>query len=228
MDLGIKGKNISISIKNREIFSNFSFFIPKNRITFILGKSGAGKSILSQIMVGLIDFQGRLTIDSKPPQKKMITYIFQEPTLLDFLTLEENIFLPIKKFNRDSHFIKNIYEIMDDFGFNNLKSFYPKNLTPVQQKIASIIRALTTSSEYIIFDEPTTGLDENSTDLVFKLINQTFKNSSITPIIVSHDINYALNLADYIIFLDNGESIFHGERKDIFYTQNSTILKFLS
>ncbi len=225
---GIYGEKISLFFKNREIFKDISFFIPKNRITFILGKSGAGKTILSQIIVGLIQSQGNISIDSKPPQKKMITYIFQEPTLLDFLTLEENIVLPIKKIDKNSEFLKKIHDFIDFFGLKELKQLYPNALTPIQQKIATVIRAIALNPQYIIFDEPTTGFDGKSTKKMFEVILEIYKIASITPIIISHDINYALLLADYILFLDAGELIFQNDKHMIHQCSHETVVKSLS
>jgi len=197
--------DVSVSINDREIF-------------FIIGQSGVGKSVLIKMLIGLLKpDSGRIFIDEDEVTsldergllriRKKCGMVFQHSTLFDSLTLVENVALPIQK-HRKLSLKKALDEAMRYLEMVYMVEFadrYPSSLGDGLKKQVAIARTLTLEPRYVLFDEPTTGLDPISARRVDSLITELSRNLDVTSIVVSHDPKSIFQVADRIMMLYKGK-----------------------
>jgi phospholipid/cholesterol/gamma-HCH transport system ATP-binding protein len=197
--------DVSVSIMDREIF-------------FVIGQSGVGKSVLIKMLIGLLKpDSGRIFIDEDEVTsldergllkiRKKCGMVFQHSTLFDSLTLVENVALPIQK-HRNLSLKKALDEAMRYLEMVYMAEFadrYPASLGDGLKKQVAIARTLTLEPRYVLFDEPTTGLDPISARRVDSLITELSRNLDVTSIVVSHDPKSIFQVADRIMMLYKGK-----------------------
>lgn len=197
--MNINLNNISFSYDNLEIFKDLTLSIPKEKVTVILGPSGCGKTTLLNLISGVLKpDNGTIKI----PTKSELSYLFQEPRLLPWKNITENIMfvldsLPIQDRNtRVNHYIK-------ELELEKFSEYYPGQLSGGMKQRVSIARAFAYPSNTILMDEPFKGLDLALKLNLFKLFNRVWREESRTAIFVTHDIHEAILLGDEIIVLTN-------------------------
>lgn len=238
----IEIKNLSKSFGKKKILDNLSLDIEEKKSIVILGRSGTGKSVLIKTITTLLEpDSGSIKIDgvevtslkSKEKDKLMnkFGYLFQNGALFDSLTIWENIAFKLLNNNGISRKIaKEIalekLEIVDlDEKIANL---YPCELSGGMQKRVSLARAIATDPEIIFFDEPTTGLDPITSEVINDLIIKTTKITGATAITITHDIHSAKKISDKMVMLNEGKIAWSGTSEDLDTTDNELIKKFLN
>lgn len=220
---------ITKSFGSRLVLDDISFEARPGESLFILGKSGVGKSVLLKLIVGLIaSDQGSISVggqkvDVENPRllaqvRRKCGLVFQFPALLDSATVFENIAFGLRARGlvEDPNLIEpRVIEQMRtvDLDTSFLNS-YPNQLSYVAQKKVSIARTLAVSPDYLLFDEPTTGMDPVATAVLNELLKKLKRELNVTTIVVSHDIKSALACADRLILIDHGKIVFDGEPKN--------------
>lgn len=193
-------QNISKKYKEEIIFENISFDIHKGEIVCILGSSGIGKTSLLNIAIGTVE----KTLGNINRFDTKISYVFQDDRLIPWLNLFENIKLVSKNTKDDE--ILNLIEYM---GLSDYITFFPKELSGGMKKRASIARALIFGGDLVILDEPFKSLDiklrKEMLDLLLSLRNE----KKISFLMVTHDIEEALYIADKIIILKGKPAHIH-------------------
>lgn len=191
--------NISKKWGNRSIFEGVSLDIEENKTTVILGKSGVGKTTLLSLISNLTDYEGEISGFGK------ISYVFQEPRLIPFLTVKENLEYALSSVYREEDLLKVIDKYLEMTGLNGLKNKLASNLSGGEKQRVSLIRAFSYPSETILLDEPFSSLDVGLKMKIIDLYRDLLKFSPKTAVLVTHDIDEALYLADDVIFLfENG------------------------
>ena len=229
------------SFGSQKIHSNLRLNIVKGATTVIIGPSGTGKSVLLKEMIGLISpDSGKIivsgtdiTIASKDQLlevRKKFGFLFQNAALFDSMTVKENIAFPLKEHTKLSE--PEINDIVRDrlkiVGLSGADSKYPSELSGGMKKRVGLARALALEPEVILYDEPTTGLDPIMTDVVDNLIFNTQRKLEITSVVISHDIQSVLKIADYIGMIYNGEIVHYGTPDDFKKTDNPFVRQFFS
>ncbi|MGB9637897.1 MAG: ABC transporter ATP-binding protein [bacterium] len=222
--------NVNLKIENKDILKNISFKVKRGSNTFIMGPSGSGKTTILKISAGLIlPTNGNIKILNKDISnirdlyeiRKKIGFVFQYSALIDYLTVLDNILLPLKIRNKSEfkknykNYINKAKDILDKLDLKGVENYYPKDLSGGMQKRVAFARAIISNPEIVFYDEPTSGLDPIISKSIDKLILDINKNFNITNIIVSHDVNSALNISDYIIFIYKGEILFKGTLNEL-------------
>ncbi|NLY91584.1 MAG: ATP-binding cassette domain-containing protein [Firmicutes bacterium] len=214
----IQLENVCFTLAGREILSQLSFTVPTGRTYVLLGPSGCGKSTVLRLVMGLIKpDSGRILINGVPleegknnrrgPRRGMV---FQSAALFDFLSVYENIALGLrKKGNLSEAEIKNrVQQELNHVGLGAdpaLLSKTPAELSGGMRKRVAIARTLALDPEVILYDEPTTGLDPIMAGLINDLILRVHRRLKVTSLLVTHDLNTALQVADEIGFLYQGK-----------------------
>lgn len=222
--------SVNLKIEKKEILKNVSFKVKKGSNTFIMGPSGSGKTTILKISAGLIfPTSGNIKILAKDISnikdlyeiRKKIGFVFQYSALIDYLTVLDNILLPLKIRNKTEfkknykNYIQKVKDILDKLDLKGIENYYPKDLSGGMQKRVAFARAIISNPEIVFYDEPTSGLDPIISKSIDKLILNINKSFNITNIIVSHDVNSALNISDYIIFIYKGEILFKGTLNEL-------------
>ncbi len=241
-------KNLKKSYGELEALKGVSFSLEKGEILSIIGSSGGGKTTLLRILNSLeIASAGEITIDGDVvyscdgETKDMINddsglrmgVVFQGFNLFPQYTVKGNLTLaPItrakkaKDFKTNKKLIiseieKRADEILSNVGLIDKKDAYPYQLSGGQQQRVAIARALMLSPKILCFDEPTSALDPELTQEVLRVIKELKEKSGITMIIVTHEMEFAKNVSDKVIFITEGKIEESGSSKDIFENPKS-------
>ncbi len=234
-------KNIHKAFGSKVVLRGVDLTVEPGAVFFVIGQSGAGKSVLVKHLIGLIEpDEGQIFLDDVEvtnlhekdfyPIRKRCAMVFQNSTLFDSMTLLENVMLPIRK-----HLKLNKEEIralaiekLTLVGMEQFGDRYAADFGDGMRKKVAIARALTLNPEYVIFDEPTTGIDPISAAMVDKLIRHLADHHDVTSIVISHDLRSIFGIADRIAMLYKGKLIMDGTQDDFRNTDNPIIQQFIN
>jgi len=200
-------KNISKKFKDRQILSDFNLTVEENKILAIVGPSGGGKTTLLRMLAGLekID-SGEIIYNGEPlpidelEKRNLLGFVFQDFQLFPHLTVLENLVLsPIKTMNMAKNDAeKKAIELLEKLGLEKQINNYPISLSGGQKQRVALARAMMIEPKIIGYDEPTSALDPELRLEVEKLILKN-RELGITQIVVTHDLQFAENIADSIV-----------------------------
>lgn len=189
--------NVSFSYNNLKILDSFSTDISKNRVTVILGPSGCGKTTLLNLISGLIKpNSGAITNQFS----QSISYIFQEPRLMSWKTVEQNILFVLDSLDPKERILRCTH-YLDVLEMTDFRNYYPHQLSGGMKQRCSIARAFAYPSDLMLLDEPFKGLDISLKFNLIKLFNKISKTDHRTSIFVTHDIQEAILIGDEIVVL---------------------------
>lgn len=219
----IEFRNIFKSFGSKHVLRDVSLTVGKGQILFIVGLSGAGKSVLVKHLVGLMKPDGgQVMLDGIDithleekafyPVRKRCAMVFQHSTLFDSMSLVENVMLPLRKHkglgpaeSRDAAlgFLRRVQ-------MDHMADRFPSDIGDGLRKRVAIARALTLDPDFVIFDEPTTGLDPLAAANVDRLIRALSDEQGVTSIVVSHDLRSIFTVADRIAMIYQGQILLDG------------------
>lgn len=238
--MSIRFEQVSKKFGAKQILDEVSFEVKRGEIMFILGKSGMGKSVTLKHIIGVFaPDAGKVfvdqyevsamnteeTMDDLTLVRQRCGMVFQHPALLDSLTNYENIAFGLRSNQYQQKVGKKLSEeeiralVLEKLSLVHLEpeilDLYPHEVSYGVQKRVSMARTLAPGPEYLLFDEPTTGLDPLSTSSINELIYELSRKLKVTSIIVSHDMACALSIADQILFLDQGKILLMAPPKEV-------------
>lgn len=190
--------NITKKWGDRSIFDNFSLEIAPNKTTVIIGKSGVGKTTLLRIIAKLTEYEGEVLDFGE------VSYVFQEPRLIPFLTIKENLEYALSSAVDKNGIEKAVDDYLKNTEIEKLKNKLAKTLSGGEKQRVSLIRAFLYPSETILLDEPFSSLDVGLKMKIIDLYANLSEKSAKTAVLVTHNIDEAIYLADEIVFLYNG------------------------
>ncbi|HEM5311113.1 TPA: amino acid ABC transporter ATP-binding protein [Streptococcus suis] len=203
-------RNLSKRFDNKQIFSNYNLVIPEGKIIAIVGQSGGGKTTLLRMLAGLetIDsgtliYNGQELPLEELGKRHLLGFVFQDFQLFPHLSVLENLVLsPVKTQNMSrSEAEDKALKLLDTLGLANHATAYPFSLSGGQKQRVALARAMMIDPEIIGYDEPTSALDPELRKEVEKLILEN-RATGITQIVVTHDMQFAENIADEIIKIE--------------------------
>ncbi|HEM3623021.1 TPA: amino acid ABC transporter ATP-binding protein [Streptococcus suis] len=203
-------RNLSKRFEDKQIFSNYDLVIPEGKIVAIVGQSGGGKTTLLRMLAGLetIDsgtlmYNGQELPLEELGKRHLLGFVFQDFQLFPHLSLLENLVLsPMKTQNMSrSEAEDKALKLLDTLGLANHATAYPFSLSGGQKQRVALARAMMIDPEIIGYDEPTSALDPELRKEVEKLILEN-RATGITQIVVTHDMQFAENIADEIIKIE--------------------------
>jgi len=237
----IEIKNLHKSFGKNYVLRGVDIKIETGETIVIIGKSGCGKSVLLKHIVGLImPDSGFITVEDQNVNemdikdlynlRKKFGFLFQGAALFDSMTVEENISLALNE-SENSYTTQEIkklvsekLEIVELPGTQNLK---PAELSGGMKKRVGLARALITNPDYILYDEPTTGLDPIMADSIDILIKDLTEKLNVTSIVVTHDMYSVKNVANKVAMMNEGVIHFIGSQKDLIKSEDPIIQKFI-
>lgn len=236
----IEIRNLKKSFDEKIVLSGVNLDINKGETLVIIGKSGCGKSVLLKHIIGLLKpDEGYIKIEGMDitqfDRKKMYLlrkkfgFLFQGAALFDSMNVEENVGLALKENYRmtTSEIRKIVNEKLELVGLPGTNNMNPADLSGGMKKRVSLARALSTDPEYILYDEPTTGLDPVMSDAIDDLIKDLTEKLSVTSIVVTHDIFSVYDVADRVAMMEGGKIYFQGNPQELVKTKDSVIRDFL-
>lgn len=221
-------RNISKSFDSVKILEDISLDVSKGEIISIIGPSGSGKSTLLRCIIGLekaengeIYYNGQL-MDPKDKVayqkiRSHMGFVFQHFNLFPNMTVLENCTLALKEVlhKSDDEAVLTAKEYLEKVGLLNKADSYPNKLSGGQKQRVAIARALCMNPEIMLFDEPTSALDPEMIKEVLEVIKE-LKNQGMTMIIVTHEMNFAKNISNRIIFIEDGHIIEENNSHEFF------------
>jgi L-cystine transport system ATP-binding protein len=226
----IQLSNISKSFGEHEVLQDISLTVNKGEVVVILGPSGSGKTTLLRCLnylekpkSGKVTI-GDFTMDYVEPGKKNIhqlrkktAMVFQHYNLFKHKTVLENVMeglVMVHKHPKSQARIKSI-EVLEKVGLGGKLEFYPSQLSGGQQQRVGIARALALNPEVILFDEPTSALDPELVGEVLEVIRNISKEG-VTMIVVTHEMGFARDVSNHVVFMENGLIVEEGDPQTIF------------
>jgi len=233
--------NLFKSFKDKKVLQGVNLTIKKGETIAIIGRSGCGKSVLLKHIVGLLEpdsgvvkVEGAAIKDLGKKElyeiRRKFGFLFQGAALFDSMTVEENVALPLvesgEKLPADK-IAALVAEKLDLVGLANTQKLKPAELSGGMKKRVGLARALVTSPEYILYDEPTTGLDPVMSDSIDELIRDLSIKLKVTSIVVTHDMFSVKKTSDRIAMMHNGVIYFSGTQEDFINSKDDVIINFI-
>jgi phospholipid/cholesterol/gamma-HCH transport system ATP-binding protein len=236
----IQVKDLYCSFNGKKVLKGVDLSIHKGETFLLIGRSGAGKTVLLKNIIGLLRPDSGMVMirgseitqlsDNKLSEIRLqFGLVFQGSALFDFLTVEENVGFFLNHHTKlgPREVRKKVEETLALVGLKGIEHLYPYELSGGMRKRVAIARAVIYSPEIIIYDEPTTGIDPIAVDKIIALIEDLHKRLSITSLVVTHDLDVGLRLADRLAFILGGQIIFEGDKKELKQNQDSRLKQFL-
>ena len=233
-------ENVWKKFGTREILRGINLTIPKGETVCIIGGSGTGKSVtLKHVMRLLEPDEGRIVLDGEDishiqgralaTARKKLGVLFQSGALLQWLTVGENVALPLEENTslEQPEIQKQVADILKLLQIPQAKDLYPNQISGGMQKRAGLARAVVMKPQVILYDEPTSGLDPVKTALVDEMILDMQEKLSVTQVVITHDMASAYRIADHIAMLYEGKVIQYGTPDDIKATENPIVRQFI-
>jgi phospholipid/cholesterol/gamma-HCH transport system ATP-binding protein len=226
--VSIELKGIHKAFGSNRVLKGFSLQVQDGETLAVVGQSGTGKSVALKHVVGLLKpDEGEVWVDGrqvdKLPQEELyeirrnVGYVFQFAALFDSLTIGENVGLGLKRIPgmTDRAIRTRVSECLALVELEGYEGRYPAQLSGGQRKRAGLARAIATKPNYLLYDEPTTGLDPVTTTVIDRLIIRTREELNVTSVVITHDMGSAYRVADRIGMLYDGVIRFLGTPEEV-------------
>ena len=202
----IRFENVHKSFDGVKVLDGVSFDVADGEVLAVVGPSGTGKSVMLKHIVGLLSpDEGVVSVKDGA----RIGYLFQGGALLAWLTVRENVALPLKETTRlsESEIDKCVEEALRAVGMEDAADRYPAEISGGMVKRAGLARAIVRKADAVLYDEPTSGLDPVTARTIHRLIRKLNAERGITSLVVTHDLAGACSFADRILMLKDGRVV---------------------
>ena len=228
------------SFGDEQVLAGLNLSVPRGETLVIMGRSGAGKSVILKHMVGLISpdggevyFDGRRLETLKHAElqqvRKRMGMLFQGAALFDSMTVAENVSLGLRKHTSlsEGEIRRVVTAKLSAVGLSGVEEKMPAELSGGMRKRVGLARAIAMDPELVLYDEPTTGIDPITADAINNLILDTRRQFGVTSVVVTHDVANALKVGTMISMLVEGRVIFSGSPDEVKSTDNPYVRQFL-
>lgn len=236
----IRFENVVKKFEGREVLSGVSFTVEKGEILAVVGPSGTGKSVTLKHLVRLLTpTSGSVWLDDVEISsatgweleaiRNRFGYLFQGGALLGWLTVEENVALPLREHGglTEDEIDARVKEALAAVELSDATDRYPAEISGGMQKRAGLARAIVRRNDIILYDEPTSGLDPVTSVTINRLIRRLNKERGITSIVVTHDLQGALLFADRVLMLKDGHVVEASAPAAFVKSSNPDVREFL-
>jgi phospholipid/cholesterol/gamma-HCH transport system ATP-binding protein len=236
----ISFENVSKSFNGVPVLENVNFCVLPGETLCILGRSGVGKSVSLQMLMGFLKPDSGIIrvagdditkYDEKQMQaiRRKVTMVFQNGALFDSVTVGENVAFPLRERGELSE--EQIYQVvrglLEMVGVAGMEDLLPSDLSTGMKRSVAIARALAAQPEAVLYDEPTTMVDPLMGHLLGDLIERLKQQLHLTSIVVTHDMRFAKRLADRVVFLHAGKALFFGTMEEMEKSDYPILKEFL-
>ena len=237
----IEVKNLSKSFGEKGVLSDLNFSVAHGQSVAIVGKSGAGKSVLLKCLIGLVKpDEGTIYVDNKlinsmsfgqlQEIRSNIGMVFQFGALFDSMTVGENISLALQKLTKLSgdEIKERVFNSLEEVDMVNTEDLMPSELSGGMKKRVGIARAIAIKPAYLFYDEPTTGLDPVMTDSINRLILKFQNTGEVTSVIITHEMRTVYDVSDRVLLLHEGKIRFDGSPEEIKNVDDLVVQQFIT
>jgi len=224
----IRAEHITKTFGDREVLKDISAVFEPGKTNLIIGKSGSGKTVFLKCLVGLVDIDegtiwyddvlfNNLDFHARKEIRKEMGMLFQGSALFDSMTVEENVRFPLDMFTKMSYEEKldRVNFCLNRVDIINSNRLYPSELSGGMKKRVAIARAIALKPRYLFCDEPNSGLDPKTAIVIDELIREITEELNMTTIVNTHDMNSVMENGEKIIFIEEGEKCWEGNKNEI-------------
>ncbi len=236
----IRVEDVHKSFGDLEVIKGVSTEFYQGKTNLIIGKSGAGKTVLLKMLVGLLwPTEGEIWYDDvrfKTLSKKelralrmKVGMLFQASALFDSMTVEENVRFPLDMFTPKTKKEKldRVNYCLERVELSGVNNKFPSEISGGMQKRVGIARAIVLDPEYLFCDEPNSGLDPKTSILIDELILSITQENNITTVINTHDMNSVMEIGDNIVLLHKGKLAWRGNKEEVLTSDNKILQDFI-
>ena len=213
---------------------HLSTVFPDKKLSVVLGPSGCGKTTLLRCIAGLQEYDGKISIDDEDVtdldmRDFNIALVSQQYTLYPQTTIFDNIAFPLISAKvKEKEIIDRVYEIAEQFELTACLTRKPGQISGGQQQRVAIARALIRKPDICLFDEPLSNLDAQARKEQRKYIKNALTSFGSTTVYVTHDLKEALGIADLLIVMNKGKTVFRGTPKEALTSDNPEVSDLFS
>ena len=236
----IRIRELKKRLGSKQVLNGVDLDIPQGKTVVVMGRSGTGKSVLLKHIIGLmtpdsgtIEVDGEQVVGMRERERnevrKRFGLLFQGAALFDSLTVQENVGLPLREHQRlpEEEVRRRVTERLEWVGLKDVDDMKPASLSGGMRKRVGLARAIAMDPQYILYDEPTTGLDPIMSDVINRLIRSLQERLGVTSIVVTHDMNSAYHVGDILAMLHEGRVVFTGTPDEARNTNDPLVRQFI-
>jgi len=237
----VEFQNVVKKFNGHAVLDGLSFGVEKGEVLCVVGPSGTGKSVTLKHLVRLLTpTSGRVLVDGVDVAdcddrtlhriRDRIGYLFQGGALLAWMTVAENVALPLEECTSlgDDEIADRVARALESVELTAAADKYPAEISGGMQKRAGLARAIVRQSDIVLYDEPTSGLDPVTSVTINGLIRKLNRELGITSVVVTHDLQGALTIADRILLLKNGRASICASPEEFTRSRDKDVLEFLA
>ena len=237
----IEVKNLYKSYGEKGVLSDISLSVAHGQSLAVVGKSGAGKSVLLRCLIGLVKpDNGTIYVDNKlintmnfsqlQKIRSSIGMVFQFGALFDSMTVGENISLALQKLTKlkENEIQQRVHNSLEEVDMAGTENLMPAELSGGMKKRVGIARAIAIKPAYLFYDEPTTGLDPVMTDSINRLIRKFQDTGEVTSVIITHEMRTVYDVADRVLLLHEGRIQYDGSPDTINNVDDPVVQQFIT
>lgn len=232
--------NIKKKFGSQQVLKGISTTFTPGECNMVIGKSGAGKTVFMNCLVGLvtpdegiIELNDRnivpMSLKEKSVIRKEMGMLFQKNALFDSMTIEENVKFPLDMFTTMtvSEKLDRVNFCLQRVNLVNANNKFPSEVSGGMMKRVALARAMVLNPKYLFCDEPNSGLDPQTAIVIDELIQEITREYKITTVINTHDMNSVIGIGDKIIYFHEGEKNWEGSNKEVLHTDNERLNDFI-
>ena len=236
----IRTDNVFKSFDDNEVLKGISHSFEEGKCNLIIGRSGAGKTVLLKILVGLMTpTQGKVWYNDRDffslnkaqlrEIRMEVGMLFQGSALFDSMTVEENVRFPLDMFTKMTRKERQerVDYVLERVELTGAGDRYPSEVSGGMQKRVGIARSIVLRPKYLFCDEPNSGLDPKTSILIDELIKNITYDDNITTVINTHDMNSVMEIGDNIALLHQGHLVWTGNKSEVMTTDNQRLEEFI-
>ncbi len=236
----IEVKDVSKSFNEKQVLHGISTVFEKGKTNLIIGQSGSGKTVFMKCCIGLLNpDQGSIEFDQRPFSslsekrktdiRKEMGVLFQGGALFDSFTVEQNIMFPLNMFTdlTVEEKLERVNFCLKRVNLDNVNKLFPSEISGGMMKRVAIARAISNNPSYLFCDEPNSGLDPKTAEVIDALISEITEEYNITTVVNTHDMNSVLQIGQKISFLYQGQLWWEGDKYSILETENPELKEFV-
>ncbi|HEY3217261.1 MAG TPA: ABC transporter ATP-binding protein [Candidatus Eisenbacteria bacterium] len=236
----IRIRGLKKRLGSKQVLDGVDLEIRTGESVVVMGRSGTGKSVLLKHVIGLmapdegsIEVDGQEIVGIKETElnqvRKRFGMLFQGAALFDSLTVGENVGLALREHLRlpEDRIRARVAERLSWVGLSGVEDMKPASLSGGMRKRVGLARAIAMDPQFILYDEPTTGLDPIMADVIDQLIRSLQRKLGVTTVVVTHDMVSAYKLADRLAMLHDGQMVFVGTPEETRGTPNPLVRQFV-
>lgn len=236
----IVASNISKSFNEEKVLDNISTVFEQGKTNLIIGQSGSGKTVFMKCCIGLLDpDKGEVRFDDrnfsamgerkKRSIRKEMGVLFQGGALFDSFNVEQNVMFPLNMFTTMSleEKLERVNFCLQRVNLENVNQLMPSELSGGMLKRVAIARAIANNPKYLFCDEPNSGLDPKTAEVIDALISEITEEYDITTVVNTHDMNSVLQIGQKISYLYKGRLWWEGDKTSILEAENEELRNFV-